>query len=46
MANRTVNIGLSLGADICWPICFERLLSQMDLDMKVGDDRCASAASG
>ena len=39
MANRTVNIGLSLGADICWPICYETLLSQMDLDMKVGNDR-------
>jgi len=39
MANRTVNIGLSLGADICWPICYETLLSQMDLDMKIGGDR-------
>ncbi len=39
MANRTVNIGLSLGADICWPICYETLLGRMDLDMKVGGDR-------
>ena len=39
MANRTVNIGLSLGADICWPICYETLLAQMDLDMKIGGDR-------
>jgi hypothetical protein len=39
MANRTVNIGLSLGADICWPICYETLLSKLDLDMKIGNDR-------
>ena len=25
MADRTVNIGLSLGADICWPIAYESL---------------------
>jgi len=39
MANRTANIGLSLGADICWPICYETLLDRMDLDMKVGGDQ-------
>ena len=27
--NRT--IGLSLGADICWPICYETLMRQLDL---------------
>jgi len=26
MANRIARIGLSLGADICWPICYESLL--------------------
>jgi hypothetical protein len=26
MVDRIVNIGLSLGADICWPICYESLL--------------------
>ena len=26
MGERTVNIGLSLGADICWPIAYESLL--------------------
>ena len=29
MADRTVNIGLSLGADICWPICYEHLLAEV-----------------
>ena len=24
-------IGLSLGADICWPICFEHIMKQLDL---------------
>lgn len=24
-------IGLSLGADLCWPICFEEILRQLDL---------------
>ena len=27
MGERTVNIGLSLGADICWPIAYESLLA-------------------
>ena len=32
MADRTVNIGLSLGADICWPICYESLFEGLKLD--------------
>lgn len=32
MADRTVNIGLSLGADICWPICYESLFDGLKLD--------------
>ena len=32
MTDRDVNIGLSLGADICWPICYETLFEQLDLD--------------
>ncbi len=32
MADRTVNIGLSLGADICWPICYESLFERLQLD--------------
>jgi hypothetical protein len=27
----TRHIGLSLGADICWPICFEELMKRLDL---------------
>ena len=30
MAERTVNIGLSLGADICWPIAYESLLDGLE----------------
>jgi len=38
MANITRRIGLSLGADICWPICFEALLDKLDLTLNVGKD--------
>ena len=31
MGTVTRNIGLSLGADICWPICFEQILKRLDL---------------
>jgi len=31
-------IGLSLGADICWPICFEELVKRLDLSLKIGSD--------
>ncbi len=31
-------IGLSLGADICWPICFEELLRRLDLHLEIGGD--------
>ncbi len=35
MANRTRHIGLSLGADICWPICYEALLEKLDLAIDI-----------
>ncbi len=38
MATRTRRIGLSLGADICWPICYEALLEKLDLKLKIGGD--------
>lgn len=38
MAQVTRHIGLSLGADICWPICFEEILRRLDLAIPVGDD--------
>jgi len=31
MAEITRKIGLSLGADLCWPICFEEILKRADL---------------
>ena len=31
-------IGLSLGADIDWPICFEHLVQDLDFRMAIGDD--------
>lgn len=38
MANVTRRIGLSLGADLCWPICFEEILRRLDLNIKSGKD--------
>ena len=38
MAQITRQIGLSLGADICWPICYEGMLKKLDLSLKVGKD--------
>lgn len=36
MAVSTRNIGLSLGADICWPLAFEEILDRSRLQVKVG----------
>lgn len=38
MATITRKIGLSLGADICWPICYEELLRRLDLSVEMGGD--------
>jgi hypothetical protein len=38
MARVTRTIGLSLGADICWPICYEEILKRLDLVIEVGPD--------
>lgn len=38
MANVTRHIGLSLGADICWPVCYEALLERLDLAITDGND--------
>jgi hypothetical protein len=32
----TRHIGLSLGADICWPICFEDILNDLKLSIPIG----------
>ena len=36
MAQVTRRIGLSLGADICWPICYEEILKKLDLSLDLG----------
>jgi hypothetical protein len=33
MASVTRNIGLSLGADICWPLCFEGIMRRLKLQI-------------
>ncbi len=38
MANVTRHIGLSLGADLCWPICYEEIQKRLDLAIPVGRD--------
>jgi hypothetical protein len=38
MAEITKRIGLSLGADICWPIAFTEILGRLDLGIPVGGD--------
>jgi hypothetical protein len=35
VAERIRTIGLSLGADICWPICYEKLLERLDLALPI-----------
>jgi hypothetical protein len=39
MADREVNIGLSLGADICWPIAYENLFEQVTQDFELDGQR-------
>ncbi|MEJ2202885.1 MAG: hypothetical protein P8170_02115 [Gemmatimonadota bacterium] len=39
MADVTKRIGLSLGADICWPIAFTEILKRLDLGIPTGADR-------
>jgi hypothetical protein len=38
MAQVTRTIGLSLGADLCWPICYEEILKRLDPTIPVGRD--------
>jgi hypothetical protein len=38
MAERHKNIGLSLGADICWPLCYEHMMKRLDLRIPHGGD--------
>ena len=36
MSKITRRIGLSLGADLCWPICYEEILRKLDPSLTVG----------
>ena len=45
MAHTIRQIGLSLGADICWPICFEAILKRLDLTIPSGRDTLGFEAS-
>jgi hypothetical protein len=38
MADVIRRIGLSLGADLCWPICYEEILRKWNPAIPVGDD--------
>jgi hypothetical protein len=38
MPSVTRQIGLSLGADICWPLAFEQILADSKLALKIGKD--------
>jgi hypothetical protein len=38
VANVTRKIGLSLGADICWPICYEQIMERLDLAIPIRGD--------
>lgn len=38
MADVTKRIGLSLGADLCWPICFEDIVRDLDLALPIDGD--------
>lgn len=38
MAEVTRRIGLSLGADICWPAAYEALVDRLGLRLSLGDD--------
>ena len=38
MADVTRKIGLSLGADVCWPIAFTEIMNRLDLSVPHGDD--------
>ncbi len=38
MPTVTRRIGLSLGADLCWPICFEEMIRRLNLSIPVGGD--------
>ena len=38
MSIQTRQIGLSLGADLCWPACYEEIVRRLDLSLPLGED--------
>jgi len=44
MATLTRLIGLSVGADTCWPLCFEGILRRLDLKLDLDGDTVRFAA--
>lgn len=38
MAEVTRTIGLSLGADLCWPACYEAIIDRLKLNLPLGED--------
>jgi hypothetical protein len=43
-APATRRVGLSLGADLCWPLCYEGILKALDLRIPHGDEDVSVAA--
>jgi hypothetical protein len=41
VAHVTRHIGLSLGADICWPVCFEEIMRRLKLAIRWQGDTLA-----
>ncbi len=39
MATVTRRIGLSLGADLCWPLCYEGIVRRLDLEIPLKRER-------
>ncbi len=39
MRDVTRKIGLSLGADLCWPLCYEEIIRKLDPVVKIGGER-------
>ncbi len=38
-ASVTRTIGLSLGADLCWPACYEQIIDRLKLSLPMGDEQ-------
>jgi len=45
VAQVTRHIGLSLGADICWPICYEEIMRRLELSIPMGGDKVSFEVS-